>query len=82
MPGVELSPERLSACVARFPVLGRLEAAFGKVFQEVKYTVVSDIFWISRSSSSFTVANDKKYCFFFSCIWWGNMSYYGAKWEK
>ena len=42
-PGTELSPERLSDFVAKFPVLGRLEAAFEKVVQEVKSTVVDDV---------------------------------------
>ena len=43
MPGVSLAPDQLSACVAQFPVLGRLEAAFEKVFREEKETVVQDI---------------------------------------
>ena len=42
-PGVQLEPERLSEAVAKFPVLGRLEAAFDKVFREVKETAVTDI---------------------------------------
>ena len=41
--GVDMAPERLSECVAKFPVLGRLEAAFEKVLREVKETVVTDI---------------------------------------
>ena len=41
-PGVQLEPDRLSEAVAKFPVLGRLEAAFEKVFREVKETVVTD----------------------------------------
>ena len=43
MPGLDLSPERLPGMVAKFPVLGRLEAAFEKVVQDVKSTVVDDI---------------------------------------
>ena len=43
MPGTQLAPERLSAAVAKFPVLKRLEAAFEKVFREVKETAVADI---------------------------------------
>ncbi len=43
MPGAQLEPERLSELVARFPVLGRLEAAFEKVLREAKDTVVADI---------------------------------------
>ena len=42
-PGLSLPPERLSGMVTRFPVLGRLEAAFEKVAQEAKYTVVDDV---------------------------------------
>ena len=41
--GLALPPERLAAALAQFPVLGRLEAAFGKVVREVKETVVTDI---------------------------------------
>ena len=43
MPGLQMKPERLSACVEKFPVLKRLEAAFEKVFREAKDTVVTDI---------------------------------------
>ncbi|MBR4652398.1 MAG: MBL fold metallo-hydrolase [Kiritimatiellae bacterium] len=42
-PGLQIAPDRLSAIVARFPVLGRLEAAFEKVFREVRDTTVTDI---------------------------------------
>ena len=42
-PGLQLAPDRLSEFVARFPVLGRLEAAFDKVLREARDTVVSDI---------------------------------------
>ena len=42
-PGAQLPPALLSEHVARFPVLGRLEAAFEKVFREVQETVVADI---------------------------------------
>ena len=42
-PGTELPPEGLAESVSRFPVLGRLEAAFEKVFREAKDTVVSDV---------------------------------------
>ena len=41
--GLSLEPDGLSEYVARFPVLGRLEAAFEKVVQEVKSTTVADI---------------------------------------
>ena len=41
--GLDLPPGRLSELVEKFPVLGRLEAAFGKVFREAKETAVSDI---------------------------------------
>ena len=43
IPGTQLETERLSELVARFPVLGRLEAAFEKVLREAKNTVVTDI---------------------------------------
>ncbi len=43
MPGLQMKPERLPACVEKFPVLKRLEAAFEKVFREAKDTVVTDI---------------------------------------
>ena len=43
MQGSQMKPEDLSACVEKFPVLKRLEAAFEKVFREVKDTVVTDI---------------------------------------
>ena len=42
-PGTQLPGEQLAELVARFPVLGRLEAAFDKVFREAKETVVTDI---------------------------------------
>ena len=42
-PGTQLEAKRLSELVAHFPVLGRLEAAFEKVFREAKDTVVADI---------------------------------------
>ena len=42
-PGTQLLGEQLAELVARFPVLGRLEAAFDKVFREAKDTVVADI---------------------------------------
>ena len=42
-PGTQLEAKRLSELVAQFPVLGRLEAAFEKVFREAKDTVVADI---------------------------------------
>jgi len=42
-PGSQLPDEQLAEQVARFPVLGRLEAAFDKVFREAKETVVADI---------------------------------------
>ena len=42
-PGTQLPGDRLAEYVARFPVLGRLEAAFDKVFCEAKNTVVEDI---------------------------------------
>ena len=42
-PGMQLPGDRLAEHVARFPVLGRLEAAFDKVFREAKDTVVEDI---------------------------------------
>ena len=42
-PGTQLPGARLAELVARFPVLGRLEAAFDKVFREAKDTVVEDI---------------------------------------
>ena len=41
--GLQMKPERLSACVEKVPVLKRLEAAFEKVFREAKDTVVTDI---------------------------------------
>ena len=34
--GLQMKPEDLSACVEKFPVLKRLEAAFEKVFREAK----------------------------------------------
>lgn len=43
MPGTELSADSLATCVGRFPVLGRLEAAFEKVFREAMDTTVADI---------------------------------------
>lgn len=43
MQGVDMTSERLLEYVVRFPVLGRLEAAFEKVFRAVKETVVTDI---------------------------------------
>ena len=43
MQGLQMKPESLSACVEKFPVLKRLEAAFEKVFREAKDTVVTDI---------------------------------------
>ena len=42
-PGTQLPGDQLAEFVARFPVLGRLEAAFDKVFREAKDTVVEDI---------------------------------------
>ena len=39
----QLPGDQLAELVARFPVLGRLEAAFDKVFREAKDTVVEDI---------------------------------------
>ena len=42
-PGTQLPGDRLAELVARFPVLGRLEAAFDKVFREAQETVVEDI---------------------------------------
>ena len=42
-PGTQLSGDRLAEHVARFPTLGRLEAAFDKVFREAKDAVVEDI---------------------------------------
>ena len=42
-PGIELAKDELDAATRRFPVLGRLEAAFEKVLREVKETVVTDI---------------------------------------
>ena len=41
--GTQLPGDQLAELVARFPVLGRLEAAFDKVFREAKDTVVEDI---------------------------------------
>ena len=41
--GVDITPGRLSEYVARFPALGRLEAAFDKVFREVRETAVADV---------------------------------------
>ena len=43
MQWLQMKPEDLSAYVEKFPVLKRLEAAFEKVFREVKDTVVTDI---------------------------------------
>ena len=43
MPGTTLPQDLLAKSVADFPVLGRLEAAFAKVFREVKETVVADV---------------------------------------
>ena len=43
MQGLQMKPESLSACVEKFPVLKRLEAAFEKVFREAKDTAVTDI---------------------------------------
>ena len=43
MQGLQMKPEDLSAYVEKFPVLKRLEAAFEKVFREVKDTIVTDI---------------------------------------
>ena len=43
MQGTRMAPERLSACIAEFPVIGRLEAAFEKVLREAKETTVADI---------------------------------------
>ena len=43
MPGLQMKPDDLSACVEKFPVLKRLEAAFEKVFREAKDTTVTDI---------------------------------------
>ena len=40
-PGTQLPDDQLAEQVARFPVLGRLEAAFDKVFREAKETVVA-----------------------------------------
>ena len=42
-PGIELAKDELDAATRRFPVLGRLEAAFEKVLREVKETVVTDV---------------------------------------
>lgn len=42
-PGAEMPGDLLAEHVARFPVLGRLEAAFDKVFREAKDTEVVDI---------------------------------------
>jgi L-ascorbate metabolism protein UlaG (beta-lactamase superfamily) len=42
-PGLELAKDELDAATRRFPVLGRLEAAFEKVLREVKETVVTDV---------------------------------------
>ena len=42
-PGTELDQESLSKFVARFPVLGRIETAFEKVFREAKETAVVDV---------------------------------------
>ena len=41
--GVDLPADELTAMTRRFPVLGRLEAAFEKVLREVKETVVTDV---------------------------------------
>ena len=43
MQGLQMKPESLSACVEKFPVLKRLEAAFEKVFHEARDTAVTDI---------------------------------------
>ena len=43
MPGLTLEPGLLSECVSRFPVLGRLESAFEKVFRDAKETEVADV---------------------------------------
>ncbi len=43
MQGLQMKPEDLSAYIEKYPVLKRLEAAFEKVFREVKDTVVTDI---------------------------------------
>jgi L-ascorbate metabolism protein UlaG (beta-lactamase superfamily) len=42
-PGIELAKDELDAASRRFPVLGRLEAAFEKVLREVKEAVVTDV---------------------------------------
>lgn len=42
-PGIELAKDELDAATRRFPVLGRLEAAFEKVLREVKEAVVTDV---------------------------------------
>ena len=42
-PGTQLPGDQLAEFVARFPVLGRLEAAFDKVLREAKDTVVEDV---------------------------------------
>lgn len=42
-PGLDLPQSELEAAVAKFPVLGRLEAAFDKVLREVRDTVVEDV---------------------------------------
>ncbi len=42
-PGTQMPGNLLAEHVARFPVLGRLEAAFDKVFREAKDTVVEDV---------------------------------------
>jgi len=41
--GADMPHDELTAFIAKFPVIGRLEAAFEKVFREVKETVVTDI---------------------------------------
>ena len=43
MPGLQMETECLTKHLAQFPVLGRLEAAFDKVFRETQGTVVTDI---------------------------------------
>lgn len=40
--GLALPPDELAAMVKKFPVLGRLEAAFDKVLREAKETAVTD----------------------------------------
>jgi L-ascorbate metabolism protein UlaG (beta-lactamase superfamily) len=42
-PGLALGADALKRAVSRLPALGRLEAAFDKVFREAKETVVTDV---------------------------------------